>query len=109
MLLNGHELDEALLRRIVGALGIALPVVLMVCGFFLADWILQDSISDYYSLRTRDALVGILFVIGWFLFAYKGYERLDNLAGNLACVFALGVALFPNSGSGWEKPGHLHT
>ena len=105
--MNGYDMDERLLRRIVGGLGIALPVVVMVWGFFLTDWTLRNSLSDYYSLRTRDAFVGILFVIGWFLFAYKGYERLDNIAGNLACLFALGVALFPNSGSGWERTVHL--
>jgi hypothetical protein len=108
-MMSGHDMDERLLRRIVGALGIALPVVVMVWGFFLTDWTLQNSLSDYYSLRTRDAFVGILFVIGWFLFAYRGYERLDNIAGNLACVFALGVALFPNSGSGWERTVHFST
>ncbi len=105
--MSGYDMDERLLRRIVGALGIALPVVVMVWGFFLTDWTLQGSLSDYYSLRTRDAFVGILFVIGWFLFAYRGYERLDNIAGNLACVFALGVALFPNSGNHWERIVHF--
>ena len=47
-----------------------------------------------------DIFVGILFTIGWFLFAYEGYETRDNIAGNLACFFALGVALFPTKGTG---------
>lgn len=102
------DIDERWLRRIVGFLGMALPVVLAVWGFFIMHgWHLQDSISDYYSLRTRDALVGILFVIGWFLFAYKGYEKLDKIAGFLAWIFALCVALFPNSGCSWEKIVHF--
>ena len=97
------------LRRILGFLGIALPIVLAVWGFALAGWSLelQDSISDYYSFRTRDAFVGILFVIAWFLFTYRGYERKDDIAGYLACVFALGVAFFPNSGNSWEKIVHF--
>jgi len=104
----GSGINEPLLRLIVGVLGIALPIVLMVWGFFLLHgWSLQDSLSDYYSLRTRDAFVGILFVIGWFLFAYKGHEKMDGIAGKLACLFAMGVALFPNSGSGWERAVHL--
>ena len=62
------------LRRVV-VLGVALPVVLALWGFALCRCMeIQPSISDYYGLRTRDAFVGILFVVGWFLFAYRGYE-----------------------------------
>jgi hypothetical protein len=32
---------------------------------------------------------------------------LDNIAGYLACVFAMGVAFFPNSGNGWERIVHF--
>ncbi|MCG8455964.1 MAG: hypothetical protein MI919_06740, partial [Holophagales bacterium] len=42
-----------------------------------------------------DVFVGTLCVIGFFLFSYKGYERADDLAGDLGCFFAVGVALFP--------------
>ena len=51
--------------------------------------------------------MGILFVLAWFLFAYRGYERKDDIAGDLACLFALGVALFPNSGAQWERVVHF--
>lgn len=96
------------LRRVVGVLGVSLPVLLAFWGFVLCECTeLLDSISDYYSLRTRDAFVGVLFVVAWFLFAYRGYERKDDLAGDLACLFALGVALFPNSGENWEKVIHF--
>ena len=97
------------LRRVVGILGVALPVILALWGFALCECIeLQDSISDYYSLRTRDALVGILFAIGWFLFAYRGYNVWDSIVGYLACLFALGVALFPNSsGDEWQRIVHF--
>ncbi len=96
------------LRRVVGVLGIGLPVVVAVWGFFLLGGVhVEPSISDYYSLRTRDAFVGILFTIGWFLFTYHGYDRLDNRAGNVACVCALGVALFPNSGTPLEATVHF--
>lgn len=96
------------LRRVVGGLGVALPVVLVLWGFTLCDCVeIQPSISDYYGLRTRDPFVGILFTIAWFLFTYRGYERRDDIAGNLACFFALGVALFPNGGTDWEKAVHF--
>lgn len=96
------------LRRVVGLLGIGLPVVVAVWGFFLLGGVrLEPSISDYYALRTRDAFVGILFTIGWFLFTYYGYDARDNRAGNVACVAALGVALFPVNGTAAEATVHF--
>jgi hypothetical protein len=96
------------LRRVVGLLGVVLPVVLAVWGFALCGCIrLQPSISDYYALRTRDAFVGILFTIAWFLFTYRGYALIDDVAGNFACVFALAVALFPNTGTPVERVVHF--
>lgn len=96
------------LRRVVGALGVTLPIVLALWGFALTNPpALQDSISAYYELRTRDVLVGVLFTIAWFLFTYHGPDDRDNIAGNFACVFALGVALFPVNGRPWEKAVHF--
>jgi drug/metabolite transporter (DMT)-like permease len=57
----------------------------------------EDSISDYYGTRSRNLFVGILFAIAFFLFAYRGYDSRDDKAGDLACLFALGVALFPGT------------
>jgi hypothetical protein len=95
------------LRRIVGVLGVALPVVLALLGFAFSGRIeILPSVSDYYSLRSRDVLVGVLCTIGWFLFVYRGYQRKDSVAGNLGCLLALGVAFFPNSGTPLEKGVH---
>jgi dolichyl-phosphate-mannose--protein O-mannosyl transferase len=107
---NGDQdlVSYVTLRRVVGVLGVTLPIILALWGFFLCHCLeIQPSVSDYYRLRTRDALVGVLFTIAWFLFTYKGYERKDDIAGNLACVFALCVALFPNSGTTLEKRVHF--
>jgi len=105
--LVGTGIDIPLLKLIVGILGILLPIAVMVWGFFINGWSLQNSLSDYYSLRTRDAFVGVLFVIGWIIFTYKGPEKMDQVAGKLVCLFAMGVALFPNSGHGWERIVHF--
>jgi ABC-type Fe3+-siderophore transport system permease subunit len=43
----------------------------------------------------RDVFVGALCAIALFLFFYKGYDRWDDLAGNMAGFCALGIALFP--------------
>jgi hypothetical protein len=97
------------LRRVVGTLGVLLPVVLALGNALLsAEGGLKESISDYYDSPMRDVFVGVLFAIGWFLFSYRGYERKDDIAGNLACVFALGVALFPTtSGNAAVRTVHL--
>ena len=107
---RGDEvLDYRTLRQVVGALGWLLPIVLALWGFLLCGRIeLQSSISAYYDLRTRDVLVGTLFAIAWFLYAYRPYEAdPDPVAGKCACFFALGVALFPESGSGLERAVHF--
>jgi hypothetical protein len=105
---DGVVVSYLTLRRVIGVLGVALPVVVALWGFAICHChALQPSISDYYALRTRDAFVGILFTIGWFLFTYHGYDRRDDIAGNVAGVFALGVALFPNSGSATERNIHF--
>jgi hypothetical protein len=95
------------LRKIVGILGVSMPFLLMLWGLALHDpHRLLDSISDYYAFRTRDLFVGVLFTIGWFLFTYRGYDDQDERAGNAACVFALGVAFFPCTGSRLDQTVH---
>jgi hypothetical protein len=83
------------LRRAVGVIGTALPFVLVIGKWLLDGWGIQPSISAYYYTSMRNVLVGSLCAIGVFLLSYRGYERADDVAGNLACVFAVGVALFP--------------
>jgi len=97
---DGEVRSYRTLRRIVGVLGVSLPIVLAAWGFVLqGKFTVEPSISDYYyPLRTRDALVGVLFTVGWFLWDYHGYDKSDDVPGNFACLFALGVALFPKSG-----------
>jgi len=83
------------LRKVIGLLGLALPFVLSFGAFAVFRQELQSSISYYYWTGMRDVFVGTLFAIGFFLLSYQGYARADNIAGNLACLFAVGVALFP--------------
>lgn len=80
------------LRRIVGSIGLTLPVTL----YLLAGW--QPSLSAYYRTDGRDAFVSALCVIGAFLFAYRGYDRRDRTAGIIAGVAITLVALVPFDG-----------
>jgi hypothetical protein len=91
------------LRRAIGMLGIALPIILFTWGL-LGDGRWLASISAYYSLRARDALVGCLCTIGCFLFTYHGHDTHDNVAARLAGSCAVVVALVPST-----HPGVQHT
>lgn len=101
------------LRKTIGLLGIALPFVLSLGTLILFHTGIQSSISSYYHTGMRDVFVGTLCVIGFFLLSYKGYERSDDIAGDLGCLFAVGVALFPTTpdvaaASGARLIGYVH-
>jgi len=99
------------LRKTLGILGTSLPFILCLGAWIIFDISLQSSLSSYYHTGMGDVLVGMLFAIGFFLLSYKGYERLDDIAGDLGFVFALGVALFPTTpqGSGGSHViGYVH-
>jgi hypothetical protein len=92
------------LRKIVGILGLSLPFTLLG-GVYVTNVLLngglvsalrgENSVSSDYHTEMRDVFVGTLCVIGFFLLSYRGHERKDNVAGNIAGVSALGVAFVP--------------
>lgn len=88
---NPHFLSFLGLRKAIGIIGIAQPFVLWF-GKPLLDKILQmesrvpSSVSGYYYTPMRDVFVGSLCALGVFLVSYKGYERIDDIAGDIACV-----------------------
>ncbi len=81
------------LRRAIGWLGILLPFVLML-GSFIENCEVQPSISHYYYTNMREIFEGTLFAVSLFLFAYKGYSKLDSMTSNIAGLFCIGIALF---------------
>lgn len=89
------------LRIMIGFLGLGLPVIVaagdIMLNYGCSDYAcgIRDSISDYHASGMRDVFSGILFVLGFFLFAYKGYEPIDDIIANWGGAFALGVALLP--------------
>lgn len=88
------------LRKTIGILGIALPFVLFLGAYLIFQTGIQSSLSSYYHTEMRDVFVGTLFVIGFFLFAYIGYDLADKIAGYIAGIAAIGVALFPTAPDG---------
>jgi hypothetical protein len=83
------------LRKAVGIIGCALPIVLVFGLMFLKGLGIQHSISAYYHTDMRNVFVGSLCAIGIFLMSCRGYDGKDEVAGIFACVCAIGVALFP--------------
>jgi hypothetical protein len=84
------------MRRAIGVLGITLPLILVVgSSLFGGCNEVQSSISTYYYTNMRNIFVGYNCAVALFLFAYRGHDWMDNLAGNLGCIFVLGVAFLP--------------
>lgn len=86
------------LRIGLAALAIILPFVLWFAGGLFFHLPLQVSMSAYYHAgdgAMRDVFVGILITVGAFLYLYKGFTSLENIALNFAGIFLVGVALIP--------------
>lgn len=94
---NSLVLSYLTLRKAIGIIGMALPFVLVIGRILLEKPGILSSISSYYHSVMGDVFVGSLCAIGVFLLSYRGYERVDDIAGDLACLFAVGVALFPTA------------
>lgn len=85
------------LRRAIGIIGTALPAVLIIGKLIVDGGGLQDSISAYFYTDMRGVFVGSMCAVGAFLLSYRGYDVIDDIAGNLAGVAAIGVGLFPTA------------
>jgi len=81
----------------------ALKIMIAVVAFTLANItsvLANDSIRSIseaykYGGWARDVLVGAMFAVAAFMFAYNGYRPLERVLTKATAVAALGVALFP--------------
>ena len=92
------------LRVGLALIGIMLPIAVVFAGGVLHHVWLEPSMSQYYHTRgrvsyftTRDLFVGGLFAAGACLYLYKGFSTKENVALNLAGMFAVFVALIPTA------------
>jgi hypothetical protein len=86
------------MRLGVGALGVVLPIVLVVVDklAFHGYPFFRDSMSGYYYSGMREWFVGTIFASGAFFLAYKVSEAsLDNTASIGAGICAWVIALCP--------------
>ena len=95
---NGYVISYLNLRKAVGVLGIALPVVLIAIYPLLNKGCnLPPSISHYYYTNMGTFFTGTLCAVAMFLFSYKGPEKADTRAAMIAAACALGVAFCPTN------------
>jgi hypothetical protein len=94
---NDLVLSYLALRRAVGYFGLVLPVAVFTVGIALPPHEFLGSISAYYYVPfAGDVFVGILWVIGVFLWFYD-YRDPDKWLTSASGTFAIGIALFPTT------------
>jgi hypothetical protein len=84
---------------------ISLPIVFGLSSCWVG---MQGSISAFYHTDMRNVFVGGIFAMGVCLWAYKGYNYLENTCLNAASLFLFGVALAPTDAplgsNNWDLP-----
>ena len=97
--LKGYVRNFLVLRLFIGALGIALPFLLVFIGHGLdGDPWVRNSLSVYYYSGVGAIFVGVLTTIAFFLVAYRLLDlNLENALSFAAGVCVLAVVLFPTS------------
>jgi hypothetical protein len=87
--------NTKVLRCLIGALGMALPVIVVVLALAYG-YPFPDSISATYFIPTCiTPFMIILGSAGILLVCYKGYDLVDNILNTVAGIAAWGVCLFP--------------
>jgi hypothetical protein len=93
------------LRKLVGILGMLLPVLLYLFLFTDTHFLKPlESISHYYYTRVGSIFVIIVSLLAIFLLIYKGADIRDFMLSTLAAIAALFVVLFPTSNIIGEGP-----
>jgi hypothetical protein len=88
----GMVFDYRALRLLMGLIAFTIPFVVTIIA---SERLL--SISASYYTGARDVFVGMLFIVGAFLFAYNGHTKAQSYTSKVASLAAIAVALFPTS------------
>lgn len=91
----GPVFDYRGLRLLMGMIAVSLPIVVSVLACAPLT-----SVSASYHTDARDIFVGLLFVVGSFLFAYNGHSLTESIASKAASLAAVCVASFPTACDG---------
>ena len=88
-------IDTRRLRCVIGWLGIALPVFVLILSLLYGDTFPNSISSTYYR---EPCIAPFMIILGWasgILICYKGYELVDDIICSFAGIFGFGVCLFP--------------
>jgi len=88
--------DYRTLRLLMGLIALLLPFIV----YFVSKDPDLPSISFSYYTDSRDMFVGMLFIVGSFLFAYNGHYDSQSKLSKAAAIAAILVAIFPTSCAG---------
>ena len=84
-----------ILRRGVGIVGLALPIVVTAGSlYYRGEW--PGSLSGTYYTEMRNIFVGALWAVGVFLICYR-IGRVDDFLSWVAGLAAILVAIFPTT------------
>lgn len=83
------------LHRMIGSIGILLPLILIIGNDVSSRSSPPGSISGYYYTNMRDVLVGGLCSVGTCVLACRGLERADRIIGAVAGDCLVLVAFCP--------------
>src|SRR5215510_12046051 len=101
-----QEIDHRTIKLIVGVVALSLATL---TDLFAKTSITSISASYYEGGWSQSIFIGFLFAIAALMLAYNGQSRTEMLLSKVACVTALGVAMFP-CGCGGYPPlvPHVH-
>lgn len=95
---NNKVISYLTIRKSIGILGISLPFLLIiVTSIYRGEFFIASSISKFYYTASRNVLVGVFSAVAIFMFAYRGYDKKDRIAGKIAFFAAIGAAYFPTT------------
>lgn len=97
--------NQNTLRRLVGILGILLPVILYLFLQLVKNFDpILPSISHYYFTRAGSVFEIIVSLLAIFLLIYKGEKIIDYILSSIAGFSALLMLIFP-TGNLWGYNG----
>src|SRR5213593_3363921 len=113
---TAESLSQQAHRRLIGILGLLLPLLLFIFAGLrrtvgLRGWTPLNSISAYYYTGAVSVFVGVLFALALFLLTYPGYREVaaDRAVGRLGGLAAIAVGLFPTKPpAGLSAPSWWH-
>ncbi len=111
-----QSLSQRAHRRLIGILGLLLPLLIYVLAGLLPTiglprWTVLSSVSAYYYTGAVSVFVGVLFSLALFLLTYPGYREVaaDRVVGRLGGLAAIAVGLFPTKPpTGLSAPSWWH-